>query len=100
MMNNHKVTPPISSEVHSTCTKVRGDSTCSLGARGGRRMMPGSAGSPAKASDSVKAVTRLIHKIWTGASGRAIPTITATRMIKAWAPLVGSRNATDLRMLS
>ena len=68
--------------------------------RGGRVMMPRSAGSYASARDSVTAVTMLTQSTWTGVSGRVSPKTTATRMTSDCAPLVGNRNTTDLRRLS
>jgi hypothetical protein len=59
-------------------------------------MIPRSAG----ASESVTAVTMFTHSTCTGVSGRASPKSTATRITRDCAPLVGSRNTTDLRRLS
>ena len=68
--------------------------------RGGRDMMPCSAGSYASASDSVTAVTMFTHSTCTEVSGRVSPNRTAMRMTSDCAPFVGSRKTTDLRRLS
>lgn len=63
-------------------------------------MAPGSAFSPASVTDSVTEVTMLIHSTCTGSSGSVSPISTAARITRAWAPLAGSRNRMDLRMLA
>ena len=68
--------------------------------RGGRSMMPSSAGSKDSASASVTLVTMLIHRICPAVTGMARPANTASRITPASPPLVGSMNSSDFLMLS
>ncbi|MNT68388.1 hypothetical protein D3C72_2066180 [compost metagenome] len=59
------------------------------GARGGRCIMPGSAGSNARPNDSVVDVAMFIHRICSGDSGASAPARIATMTSSACARLVG-----------
>ena len=70
------------------------------GRRGGRAITSASAGSKARATARVTAVTMFTHRICTGVSGRTRPKVTAASMTRPSAPLVGRMKRMALRRLS
>lgn len=76
------------------------DSSASPGGRGGRFMMPCSAGSKARARPRVLDVTMLIHSTWAGVSGSVSSKRMAAITTRASPPLVGSMNRMNFFRLS
>jgi len=79
---------------------MKGESSGASAGRGGRRITPASGGSKASTRPSVVAVIMLIHRICAGVSGSVSPSASAATTATTSPPLVGSVQASTLRMLS
>ena len=74
--------PPMSSPTHRMCCHMPCAKRLSAGGRGGRCMMPFSAGSAASATPGRPSVTRLIQRMWMGSSGMGRPRNGARKIVQ------------------
>ena len=91
---------PISSPTQTICMPSPPANRLSPGGRGGRLMLPFSAGSIASASPGNPSVTRFTHRIWIGSSGSGMPKNGATSSVTISPVLPASTNRMNLRMFS